>query len=209
MSLVKLPRAWQAAGQAIPMLLGERKVRVFRTEQVARWWFSHTKHPKRGAMDCVRALARAGLIKLRQAMLHPEVDLLKPLFEHLPHEPEPVYGKISWQAKSRFHFPPVRTCVITAGPKLDPNPRPLRSTELLHDTMVTEVFLRLLAREDDALDRWVHEDAFFRDGSSCVPDAVWLSPQGEATLIECIGAYSARKIERLCAAYATLPYKLY
>lgn len=200
------------AREGIERLLGEQKVRVLTVPQIARTFFQHTKVPTRSAREVLRIMASHGLVTLQTAMIHPEFDVSTPLHEYQPGDDPPDFGRVSWRAQSRFTEAPVRTGIVSAGSRLIPTARrrALRTTEILHDTILSAVFLNLVSANPSVYDRWNHEDARV-GGIACgsnIPDAV-LSQEGGLIVIECIGAYSADKIRAIHTAFEHLPYRLY
>lgn len=203
---------WGSARDDISQILGERKLRVLRAEQVARTWFLHTKDPTRSAATRLRKLASEGVVQLSRVMLHPEISTEPtPLFTFHPGEAPPDCERIAWQAASRFHKPPVRTTIVTAGPKLIPPAlkRRVRATEILHDCILGSVFLDLVTKDASVFERWRHEDS---QGvtHSCgkVADAV-LDEDGTPVFIECVGAYAGQKIAAIHEAFQHVSYRLY
>ena len=185
---------------------------MLRAEQIARTFFSHTADPKRSAATLVRRMAGEGLVNSNIAILHPEVNCMTPLFEFHPGDRSPDFEMLAWRAKSRFRKPPIRTNVVTAGAKLIPTAlqRPVRRTELLHDTILSAVFLQLVTTDHAAFDKWQHEDAR-RDATvpgDKVPDAV-LREKDTLVFIECIGSYAGHKIKSIHEAFQHVPYRFY
>lgn len=199
-----------SAKQDIERILGEGKVRVLTDDQLARYWFGHTKEPKRQALRCIRELEREGIVYVSRAMLWP-IDVSEPLCRW-PADGEPNCGQIAWRARNRFEkSPPVSTVTILPGSNLGGSRRRSpRSTECQHDTMMSSVFLHFLESDATIFDRWRLEDEvreIFRDEDH-IPDAVLYGAEGQ-TLIECVGKYSKAKIEAIHSAFVPNSYLLF
>lgn len=199
------------AREAIELVLGE-KVRILTAPQIASTWFGHTRHPLRSAMTCLRSLATQSIVRLDSAMLHPELELSVPLLTWVPGDPSPDFGRIAWLASSRFSKPPRRTTIVRPGSRITAHKgcRRLRSTEIQHDVMVAEIFLRTIERHPARFNRWLHEDSFGTrfDTDEKRPDAI-LVGENATTYIECAGSYSKAKLQAIHAAFEHIPYELY
>lgn len=200
---------WGSPRDGILRVLGEQKVRVLTREQIARTWFGHVQGPARSAAVCVRNLDSHDFVRVSSAMLHPEIDVSRPLFSFRPGDEEPDTGRLSWWARRRFTKSPVRTVIVTPGPGLVLGSlRHLRSTEILHDTLVASLFLSLVDKDARVFERWSLEDLLAGRFTGKIPDAVLITDHGEV-VIEVIGAYSARKVAEIHAAFCHGAYQLY
>jgi hypothetical protein len=180
---------------------------VLTSDQVAKYWFGHTKEPYRHAMRCLRGLESLGSLKLETAMLKP-IDVSEPLYRW-PEDGPPNCGQLAWKARARFHVAPKRTVVAFQTDKFAPG-RPPRITELQHDSMLASVFLRMASSDPAVFDHWKSEDEVRGDfrNADHVPDAVMLGSRGH-TLIECIGKYSKTKIASIHEAFRATAHYFY
>lgn len=189
-------------------LLLTSSVRVLTTSQIARTWFLGKPSPLGSARRLVKRLVRAGEVCQSVEMLPPEIDVRTPLLEWNPGSDNlPDLGRLSWQARSRFQATPNRTQLVRHA-----TTRPLRKTELMHDVLVSQVFLNLIQRDPSNFLAWTPEDdvppdACFRYGNR-LPDGVLTGPGGEV-LIECIAAYDKRRLAATFEAWKHLPFRFY
>ena len=195
------------ASEDIARILGEGKVRVLTDDQTARYWFGHTKEPKRHALRCVRQLQRQGVVKLSRSMLW-QIDVSEPLFRW-PEDGTPNCGQIAWRARKRFEKSlPVSTVTIFPGENLSGSRKRLpRSTELQHDAMMSSVFLNVLVSDATIFDKWRLEDEvreMFREERH-IPDAV-VFENDRQIFVECIGKYGKAKLEAIHEAFCPIPY---
>jgi hypothetical protein len=184
------------------------KVRVFTLEQIARTWFSATSGPLSLARKCVAKMAAAGSVSVTKELLHPEVDVTKPLFEwKAGYDERPDLGRVAWKAKSRFRASSTQTVVVRSV-----EARRGRSTELLHDVMLSGVFLNLRKADPTIVRSWTHEDhlspACRKAFGSRVPDAV-LHGDTCALLIEIIGSYDKRRLKETFTSWRSFTFRFY
>ena len=142
-----------------------RSVRLLELSQIGDAWWKHSSTPG------VNAYRR--LIRLPEILIFPtyvkRIRVTKPLFSWgADSRDEFDAHKIAYLAKKRWTETPLLRSHIAV---LTGNRKP-RSTEVSHDTALSEIYLRFYRQtEDDQL--WQHEDSLPKNRSDRVrPDAV-------------------------------------
>jgi hypothetical protein len=184
-----------------------KRVRCLSLPQIARTWWQDSANAARVAENRLRILARQGLIEIERAPAHPEIELLAPVATWRVGEPEPKFGAVSYQLKSRWRSHPVLTSCVSAS-KIAVNRfggyggRPPRLVERTHDIHMAQVFLFYRLRRPDLIRFWVFEEQVkaerriqWKDPvfGEKLPDVILRSPAADQ-VIEFGGAYGKDKL---------------
>ena len=89
------------------------KVRLLSLEQIAGTWWNGQSSP---AERRLRKLSSGGWMIGERLFARPILPLEEPLFSWNPKAPAPDFGRLSWQARSRWRFAAVPTPVWYAAP---------------------------------------------------------------------------------------------
>ncbi|MBA3312934.1 MAG: hypothetical protein M3552_12450 [Planctomycetota bacterium] len=195
-----------------------RKVRMISFEQIARTWWPRTAAGKGNARRRIAGLVREGWLSEFRVLSQPMLPLDGPESVWQPGDPAPDFGSMSWRLRSRWKgsAAPLRVFTIgrhgaalfaatSAGIK--------NACHVTHDLHVTGIFLRLLADEPDAAERWIGEDAFTAGRKrEKRPDALLVGEAGlPVRVIEFGGAYPPQRLREFhdhCVA-RRLPYEIW
>jgi hypothetical protein len=195
------------ASEDVGYVLAE-KVRVLTLNQIRDLWFADSKDPSGTARRFIRKLVASGVVLSTTEMLYAEPNVSKPLLEWEPtSEEEPDLGRLSWKACSRHKGPPVRTVVVRIA-----DARQCRATSLMHDVMLSRIFLNHLHLDPTVFARWTHEDQMRATDrvrfNHRVPDAL-LREEDRDVLIECISSYDKRRLTETFNAWRPYPFRFY
>lgn len=189
-------------------------IRVTTTHALGAFYWPSSQNPERLARQWVYRQVERGLLSSCLTCTKPEVDVSHPLLYWRPGELSPNFDTIAYQAKRRFSVHPERRYLVTSTTLArrlygaGGEPRSIRTRETHHDIALASVFWGLLRQDPELPNRWQSEDGKRTNppgiGDDVIPDAVI---RGEPdTIVEFVGAYSAKKLRRLHEAYSPSPY---
>jgi hypothetical protein len=194
------------------------KIRAATLAQIARTWLPSTRPGLDYVANKVRRLIQHGSIESFRVRTHPELALDAPVWTWKPDDPEPPYGRLSYQLRVRFTEPLRPTTVYVASEKSARRyagaggrlPHPLQAT---HDLHVAAIYLRLLKERPSEAAGWVPESALAgRRRGQKLPDAEIHDADGRPVkVIEFGGAYPPERIQKVhedCVR-RQLPYELW
>jgi hypothetical protein len=211
----------------LPLLLTEKtsdllsvltgRVPMLTIPQIANEWFLDTRDPAMNAMQTAKRLEARGLVRVFPAMAHPPIELAAPLFRWTPPQTqEPDFGRLAYQAKSRWKWPLVRTQMVSATSQANAlvggrlGGRPIRSRDLTHDLHVAQLYLQIRNQSPTVADTWRPEAELFmeRQGQGTkIPDAEVQTP--DCLAIEFAGAYGKSKLVRIHQDFKKGAYELW
>lgn len=178
-----------------------RDVRGMTREQVARTVYAHVKKPLESATRFTKNLQGQDLVTAWPAMVAP-VTAGNPLLDWRPGDDEPNFHRVAWQNQKRWSVPLQRTTCIAPTKKahglFGGSPRRIRSRELEHDLLLTDVFLSLRETSPELATHWRHEDEMKSLGLHAKrPDAI-IDAGEHIIIIDVLGrGYDASKIEQI------------
>jgi len=191
------------------------KVRCLTVEQVARTWWSGTRHPKQNARRRLQKLEEAQLVQRFTIVSHPEIELDSPLLRWTPDDPDPELGALSYQVQNRWRdeYRPVQAVIATdKASRLfgGCGGRHPRSSEETHDVHLASVYLFYLISHPELAATWLHEDIEETKPGQKIPDAI-MGSDDSRTAVEFAGKYSKEKLlefHEYCRIQS-LPYEVW
>jgi hypothetical protein len=192
-------------------------VRLFSQRQIAEhWWAGEFSNARRR----MKRLAANGLAARITVQARSIPELRSPLITWRPGDPDPEYGRISYQCQQRWRMSAVRPCTAWIATEKGAQAyggvrrgELKLATQATHDLGVSAVWLRLSQVAPDWAAAWRSEDllAHTRRGEK-LPDA-FLVDQNEQVVwaIEFGGAYDQARVRAFhqdCLA-RQLPYQLW
>jgi hypothetical protein len=198
------------------------KVRLLSVEQVIDLCFLHAKNPVVIARKHLHRMERKGLVHLIPVMTLKDIRLERPLLDWHPSDGLPDFGHLSWLAEKRLSTRLSSTLVVQATKAAQAQTfgpigsRPARSQEIMHDLMVSSVFLTLRKESQELAASWKPEDALLKElvaeqggfTAVTIPDAV-VNTGNEDVAIEIIGRYSPQKLSSIHEALGRSRYQLW
>ena len=189
------------------------QVRLFSQRQLAEaFWNGDIANTRRR----LRRLDQVGLIERKRTLTRPLPEMLAPVTQWQPGEPEPDAGATAFQLQRRWRFQSLRSTVIVV-----PTQRTIDhfggranasiTAQLSHDLGVAAIWLWFQVHQPNQAQCWRGEN-WLDDTGSAKPDAVLLDEQEQPTQwIEFGGDYSAERIAALhdAAAQQRLPYQIW
>jgi len=177
-----------------------KRLRVVSLEQAARAWWGRAKDPVQLAARRLGQLQAAGHLELEDRMAHLEPAPNEPLATWQRGLPVPGFAAVTRRLQSRFRDPAVATrCVLaTTAAGLERaghgGESPAES-ELSHDLLLAEVYLRMRAELPTRARSWRGEGVLPKGQGKKVPDAI-VRDGRERTAVEACGpSYSPAKLE--------------
>ena len=176
-------------------------LRFVPAHQLAPLFFGHTTRPKTNLLRRTRALGFPDVTLPIKRITSPA----EPLYtSHSGRDADP--RQLARQAATRYRNAKVEATTLIHLP----GQRKPRPAELAHDAVLSAVFFDQYWPNEDG--RFLHEDQMFAS-DEVRPDAVFLSEDNNsiAHVVEILGVYSARKIERICQYWSAqrLPSELW
>ncbi len=140
-----------------------QRVRVFSILQIARTWWPDSKNGVQNASDRLKILAAENLVEVNRAPAHPEIQMVAPILDWTPGDPQPDLGSSSYKLQSRWNQHPIMTVCVsatrTAMNRLGGHGgRPPREIERTHDIHMTAVYLLYRRRSPELLSGWTHSE---------------------------------------------------
>ncbi len=195
-------------------------VRVFSIAQIARTWWPDSKNGVQNVGDRLKILAAENLVEIKRAPAHPEIEMIAPVIDWTPGDPQPDLGSSSYTLQARWNQHPVITGCVSAT-RIAMNRfgghggRPPREIERTHDIHMAAVYLLYRRRAPELLSGWVFEERIKqerkREKFERLPDVMLRSSAGPERVVEFGGAYSKAKL-LLFHAYCNekkLPYEVW
>lgn len=197
-------------------------VRLLSVEQVIDLCFDHAKNPRVIARKHLHRMEEKRLVNLSSVMTLKDIRLERPLLDWHPGDGLPDFGHLSWRAEKRLSAPLASTLVVQATKAAQAQTfgpigsRPARSQEIMHDLMVSSVFLTLRKESQELAASWKPEDALLKElvaeqggfTAVTIPDAV-VNTGNEDVAIEIIGRYSPQKLSSIHEALGRSRYQLW
>ena len=197
-----------------------RRVRVLSVAQIARTWWPDSTDPTTSARRRMKALETSGLLRVFQAVSHPEIPMLSPTVSWEPGQPIPNLAAASYRLKIRWTRPPllmnftIPTIQAARLLGLHGGRRP-REVELTHDLHLAAVYLFYRATWPETAAHWVHEEELKAPHSRPqkgvkLPDAMILGTNSPR-IVEFGGAYGKHKLydfHQFCESNS-LPYEVW
>jgi len=195
-------------------------VRAFSLPQIARTWWAASKNSVENTGDRLKLLATDKLVELHRAPAHPEIELINPVIDWRPGDPDPDFGPSSYKLQARWNQHPVMTVCVSAT-RIAMNRfgghggRPPREIERTHDIHMAAVYLLYRSRSPEIMSGWIFEERLKqerrREKFERLPDVILRPEGGPERVIEFGGAYSKAKLT-LFHAYCnekSLPYEVW
>jgi len=188
-------------------------IRVIAPHQLARWWGTSVSSARRS----LKALAAGNFLHEVQVRARRIPPIESPLLRWSPGDPNPHFGKLSYQAKDRFRtIPPIQTtayhCTKTTLAQFSvPGQVGIKRSQASHDLGLTEAYLYALQRWPLFTQRcWVGENVYSnqRGHGEKVEDAQFVNPHtGEVLIaVEYAGTYPPERFEALHHQLKFKPY---
>jgi len=192
------------------------KVRFFSIEQVARTWWSNTKHPTVNALKRLSELQERNYVTLFTVVAHPEIPLQEPYFCWSPGADEPDFGSLAYQLSARWSKPYGATKAVIATPESaevfgGSGGKFPKTAEQTHDLHLASLYLRFRKTAPDRAVSWIHEDQLKRPPKGVKTPDAFLIENEKKTVIEIAGKYPKKKLHAFHEHCATneLPYELW
>jgi len=191
------------------------RVRLFGQRQLAEsLWHGDIANARRR----LRRFVEQGLIERRVALARPLPDLLGPMFQWQPGQPDPDAGQIAFHLQSRWRYQSLRSTVVfvptpTVIDHFGGRHKATLSSQVSHDLGVAEVWLWFYCNRPTYAKAWRGEDLLTdNEPGQSLPDAVLIGRDEQpAMLIEFGGDYSADRISAFHddAVMRELPYQIW
>ncbi len=191
------------------------QVRLFGQRQLAETlWHGDVANARRR----LRRFVQLGLVERRAVLSRPLPELLAPVVQWQPGQPEPDVGRIAFELQSRWRYRSLRSTIVftptqTVVDHFGGRQKGTLSSQVSHDLGVSAVWLWFYCYQPKNAAAWRSEDmlTYIESGES-VPDAVLVdSNEQPVVLIEFGGDYSADRVASFhdSAAHSGLPYQIW
>lgn len=203
-----------ARDQLILAGLGQH-VRLLGQRQLAdAFWGGDVANARRR----LRRYVGMGWIERQTLLARPLPEMLAPVAQWQPGQPEPDAGEVSFRLQSRWRYAALRSTVVytpthTLIEHFGGSPKRPLAAQASHDLGVASIWLWYCQHRSEYLHAWLGEDSLdeYVPGES-VPDAMLRDDQRESVVwIEFGGDYSAQRIRAFhdSAAGQSAPYQIW
>lgn len=191
------------------------QVRLFGQRQLAdTLWHGDIANARRR----LRRFVELGLVERKSALSRPLPDLLAPVWQWRPGQPEPDAGQIAFELQSRWRYRALRSTIIFTPTRVivdhfGGRQKGTLSSQVSHDLGVSAVWLWFCRYQPQSAAAWRSEDMLtdIESGES-VPDAVLVDNNEQpVVLIEFGGDYAADRVASFHddAVLRGLPYQIW
>lgn len=191
------------------------QVRLFGQRQLAdTLWHGDVANARRR----LRRFVELGLIERKLAFARPLPELLAPVVQWRPGQPEPDAGQVAFELQTRWRYQAMRsTVVVTPTTKVVEHfggrQKATLSSQVSHDLGVSAVWLWYCCNRPKSIAAWRSEDMLtgIESGES-VPDAVLVDKDEQPIVwIEFGGDYSSERVAAFhdSAAHRSIPYQIW
>ena len=191
-------------------------VRIMTTSQGAELLGTENR---RRTQALLNRMEEASLIERVGGCMMPQQTSLVPLFQWQASEPSepPNFEAIAYELKRRrFDTGPLdsiwrATATGFRTMRLPNTKRPARRSDWEHDVGLTQAWLSLRQEIETQGTRWILEDDFNQEclDSSCKPDAIIETADGQVEYIEYGGCYSADTLRKKFDSWFYLNWRLF
>jgi len=191
------------------------QVRLFGQRQLAEsLWHGDIANARRR----LRRFVEQGLIERRVALARPLPDLLGPICQWQPGQPDPDAGRIAFHLQSRWRYQALRSTVVfvptrTVIDHFGGRGKATLSSQVSHDLGVAAVWLWFYGHRPNSARAWRGEDLLTEnERGQSLPDAVLIGHDDQpAMLIEFGGDYGTDRISAFHddAVLRGLPYQIW